>query len=139
VWFNEVARTEQAITGDAAALMAALERIQNREFTRIDLGLIEAQRAVTASADAIRVPTLVLLTDGRSNPVPPALAVAAAEAARAEGTAIYAIGLGPDVDVETLGAITGSPARLFLAPSSADLEAIYAQIAARLACADPPP
>jgi uncharacterized protein YegL len=76
---------------------------------------------------------MVLMTDGRqSGSVEPLLE--AAEAARAAGVVVYAIGLGPNADIPTLRAVAGSDSRTFHSPSPAELQATYREIAQRQLC-----
>jgi hypothetical protein len=76
---------------------------------------------------------LLLLTDGRSSE-PPAEALRLAGLARRDGIAIHAIGLGQEVDAAHLAEIAGDPERLHLAPSAADLAAIYERVAKEIPC-----
>ena len=50
------------------------------------------------------------------------------------GVTIYAIGLGTDVRRDVLESITRDPNRVYLAPTAADLEAIYEDIARTIPC-----
>lgn len=74
VTFNASAAVLQDLTTDRGALLAALDRIENRELTRIHLG-IEAAHGVLIRArpGTGSTPTIILLTDGRSNPDPVAM------------------------------------------------------------------
>jgi Mg-chelatase subunit ChlD len=82
-------------------------------------------------ARAEAAPVIVLMTDGR--PDAPNTARAAAQAARAAGATLYAIGLGDDVDVALLGELAGAADRVFAVPSEAELARVYTRIARRLA------
>ena len=72
-------------------------------------------------------PVIVLMSDGLPNRGgDPA---AAATAAKAAGSRVFTIGLGPDVDPNLMRTMASAPTDAFLAPSSADLAAIYERIA----------
>ena len=71
VWYNETARTEQGLTNDRAALLAAIDRIPApREGSRIDLGLQFAhqQLILGAKLKAGNTPAVILLSDGELLP-----------------------------------------------------------------------
>lgn len=135
VSFDETARLEQPLTGDAAAVRAALARITHRPFTRIDLGVAEARRELaSARHDGDQTAVLVLLTDGRANPVGPEAAVAEAAGAKAEGALVFTIGLGADLDADALVAMASRPAWAYRAPDASDLAAIYERIGGEIPC-----
>ena len=80
-------------------------------------------------------PVMVVLTDGRANPVPVDVAVANAAAAKAAGITVYTVGVGTDLDVEALRAMASSPAHVHLAPDAEQLADVYRAIAVALPCA----
>jgi len=134
VGFNSQATLASPLSGDAAALKAAIDGLATAAGTRIDFGL----DAAIAELNGPRrhpgnTPTIVLLTDGRQEEGA-ARALDLAMQARGAATAIFTIGLGGDVDVAFLLALAGGPARQFLAPGPADLGRIYAQIAGQVPC-----
>ena len=67
----------------------------------------------------------------------PEAVIAAGEALRSAGTAVYAVGLGRDVDAELLARLASGPSRLILAPRAEDLARIYAELARDLPCDRP--
>jgi Mg-chelatase subunit ChlD len=135
VWFNATAATAQDLTGDPAALVAALDRIPVQQYTRIHLGLAEARRALSGPARRTgNTPVVVLLSDGRSDPDPPELAVAAAAALKADGVRVFTIGLGPDLDVGALQGMATAPDHFRRAADGEDLGAVYRRIALELPC-----
>ncbi|RIL06659.1 hypothetical protein DCC79_15295, partial [bacterium] len=130
VGFNAAAWLAAPLSGDRAALDAALAGIAMAQFTRIDLGL-------RAALDELRGPralpgrqrAVIVLTDGRNNPEPIASAVAAAGAVKAEGVRLFTIGLGDDVETDALREMASGPADYFFAPDGEDLAAVYQAIA----------
>jgi Mg-chelatase subunit ChlD len=135
VWFNATASVEQPLTADREQLFAALDRIELAEYTRIHLGLAQAGEALRGPQrrDGSRG-VVVLLTDGRSNPDPAAVAVAEAEQLDADGIAVFAIGLGDDLDLWALERIASRPADFRRAADAEELTAIYRAIARELPC-----
>ncbi len=134
VAFNSQAQVVSTLSGDRAAHRAAIAALGTGAGTRMETGLraalaeLESARRRPANSAAI-----VLLTDGRQDGEPD-LALAAAAQARGLGAAIFTIGLGGDVDLAFLGALAGSPARAFQAPSPQDLAGIYRQVAYQVPC-----
>jgi len=125
------------LTADRAALDTALDAVVLGQQTRLD-------RAVAVGAQALsdvsrrrpgNLPVLVLLTDGRANPVPVDVAVAEAAASKAAGVTLFTIGLGDDLDAEALAAMASTPDGFLRAPDAEDLAAVYAQVARSIPCA----
>jgi len=122
------------LTGDPAAVSAALDTITAGAGTRIDLG-------ITAAVDELSGPrhrqanqgVIVLLSDGRQVEARPSVSNAAA-LARAHGLTVFVIAFGTDADLEVLLEIAGNPSRLWLAPDAAALEAIYTEVAGVVVC-----
>jgi Mg-chelatase subunit ChlD len=137
VSFNAGGKTESALTGDAAALGAALDRLASSPGTRIDLGLAAAGSVMSEGRRPEAKQVIVLLTDGRQNgDVAPVLRQA--EALKSAGATMYAIGLGTDVDGALLRQLASAPEAYFDSPTEPDLQSIYAQISERLACGNGP-
>jgi choice-of-anchor A domain-containing protein len=80
---------------------------------------------------------IVLLSDGR--PTTGGDALAAAQAVKQAGTRIITIGLGHDIDDELMQAMASTETDYHSAPTSADLLAIYLEIAGGLHCVTPTP
>ncbi len=136
VTFNSDAWLLQPLTDDRAALDAALASITTASLTRLD-------RAVAVAAEALADPArrraenaaaMIVLTDGRANPVPADVAVAEAARAKAAGVTVFTVGVGYDLDVDALRAIASRPADAFVAPDAEALAGIYSSIAVRLPC-----
>ena len=77
---------------------------------------------------------MVLLTDGKANPVGPEVAVERARLAKDDGITIFTIGLGEYLDLDALSAIASKPSYFYRAPDAEDLAAIYAAIAIEIPC-----
>jgi len=125
------------LTDDRAALDTALDAVALGQQTRLD-------RAVAVGAQALsdvsrrrpgNLPVLVLLTDGRANPVPVDVAITEAATAKAAGVTLFTIGLGDDLDADALAAMASTPAGFLRAPDAEDLAAVYAQVARSIPCA----
>lgn len=135
VAFNAGATLLQGLTGDRAALDAALAQVAIAPQTCLVCG-VEAAAVELAGPRrrAENAATMIVLTDGRSNPRPAAEAVARAEAAKAVGVNVFTIGLGSDVDAEALLAMASRPGYAYRAPDAEDLAAIYRAIAVAIPC-----
>lgn len=132
VTFDAQARRLQGLTSDPALLARALAGVQSGLGTRIDRGLVEALAVLDEERRTEgALPVVVLLSDGQQDEDIQA-ARAAGDAARLAGYEVYTIGLGDDVDAVLLGELASGPDHYQAAPSEADLEAIYADIAGRL-------
>lgn len=135
VSFNSTAALVQGLSGDHAALTAALGRLQTATGTYIDTGLTMAYQELTGpAAEPANNRVIVLLTDGdHQGDDEPVLEIA--RQARAAGILIYAIGFGADTDIDftLLRAIAGAGST-FIAPGPAELERIFADIAYTIQC-----
>lgn len=135
VAFAEAAAVLQPVTGDRAAARAALGRIGLGHGSRLDRGLAAGRGALAADPRPNEHRVLLVVTDGLASAGRDALRAEAA-GARAEGTTIYALGIGADVDADILAELAGSPSRFLFAPDAEDLAALYATIAAREGCGE---
>lgn len=133
VGFHRVGQGVQGLTADAAAMDAALGRLESGSGTRIDLGLRAAAETLSDRRPAARG-VVILLTDGRQEDGRVGAVLAAADRLTALGATVYTIGLGQDVDAGLLGLVAGRPERAYLAPSAADLGRIYREIGGALPC-----
>lgn len=146
VGFNERAWIETGLTADAAAALAAIDRLPagQAEGTRLDLGFqagLEAGRGAARLADNSLV--MIFLTDGLPNRVPVAedgtmetTVKRAAQAAKDAGMLVYTIGIGAqnDINPQLLGDCASDPGRFHYAPDPEDLGGIYGQIAHSIGC-----
>jgi len=135
VAFNRDATLLQGLTGDRAALDAALGAIQVAPQTCLACGVAAgADELAGARKGSGHQPVLVLMTDGRSNPRPVEEAVARAGEAKAGGVVVFTIGLGDDLDEAALVKMASTPAHYHHAPEAAALADIYRRIAVDLPC-----
>lgn len=123
------ARREIGLSGDAAAVSAAIDRM--RQFyggTDIQEGLQLAQVELAANGRAGAQPLIILMTDGGHNQ--PGDPVAEANAAKAAGTRIFAMGVGSAVDGAQLRAIASDPDsdNVFTVRDFRSLEAVLGQL-----------
>jgi len=134
--FNSDAWILSPLTSDRALLDAALDSVVLSQQTRLD-------RAVAVGAQALadrsrrrpeNHPVLVLLTDGRANPVPVDVAIAEAERAAAAGVTLFTIGLGDDLDAEALARMASRPQDFLRAPDAEDLADVYREVAHSMPC-----
>jgi Mg-chelatase subunit ChlD len=136
VRFDEQARIELDLSGDEAAIAAALDRITPRQGTRIDRGLAAAVEVLeeakrTASSND---PYVLLLTDGRQSTGLGSSRVAAARL-RDAGVTVHAIGIGAGHDAEHLAALAGDPSRYHAAIDGGALHAILLGLQGLRSCA----
>jgi uncharacterized protein YegL len=134
VGFSTEATLAHELSGDAAALRAAIDGLSTNAGTRMDRGLeLALAELQTDRHKDESTPAIVLLTDGQQDEEPER-ARAIASQARAALIPVYAIGLGDNVDRDFLISLTGQASRTFLAPSPGELVGIYEQIAVEVPC-----
>jgi Mg-chelatase subunit ChlD len=135
VQFNGDVELLQELTGDRSALLASLDRLQVRRQTRIDLGIQVAHEELKSNR---RRPgnqaVMIVLTDGKANPVGPDAAVREAAKAKADEITVFTIGLGDDLDLAALESMASSPGHFYRAPDAEDLAEIYSKIAMEIPC-----
>lgn len=135
VSFNERGVLDLGLSADRLALDHALDGIAVAAQTCIACGLdVAAAELLGPRHRAGQAQVMVLLTDGRSNPQPAAVAVQRAAAAKLAGLRVYTVGLGDDIDEDALRAMASEAAGYFHAPSGRELAAIYRDIAIDLPC-----
>lgn len=138
VWYNEVARTEQRLGNDRAALLAAIDRIQQpQQGSRIDLGLSYAHQQLIGSPNRQPANTqaVVLLSDGEPNHTTLEAVYAAANALKRDGATVFTVGFKDTYFREAvLRYIASGDSRYFYSPTAEQLSGIYEQIARGLVC-----
>lgn len=135
VEFNAGADLLQPLTGRGSDLVEALRRIRVAPTTRIDLGIQVAREELGSARRGVgNMPVMIVLTDGRANPVGPAAAVREAAVARDAGVTVFTIGLGEDLDLDALRQIASKPEYFYRAPDGEDLKTIYKAIAVAIPC-----
>ncbi len=135
VAFNREPSVLQGLTSDRLALSNALAAIAPAHGTRIDLGIAAAGGELLGEH---RRPTnqavMIVLTDGRADPVGPEAAVEAARLAKAADVIVFTVGLGEDLDADALEAMASRPAYYFASPDAGALAGIYREIAVMIPC-----
>lgn len=134
--FDAQAERLLPLSGDRSRIDAALDRLETRQGTRLDLGLAAGLAAFDEAPRPEAEALLVLLTDGLQDPdAGNAAALIQARLLRDRGVLVYAIGLGREIDAVLLAELAGSPERYLESPDADALAAVYALISERLACA----
>lgn len=136
VVFNRDAWIRAPLTGDRAVLDRALTGIALAQQSRIDRAFAVGAAAL-ADVRRRRVgnrPALVLLSDGRADPAHAKAALSDAARAKASGVSVFTVGLGEDMDTETLIAIASRPEYFHGAADADDLAAILAEVSRTLPC-----
>ena len=135
VVFNSDARLLAPLTADRAMLDLALDSIVSAQFTRIDLGVAVARSELLGARHSQRsTAAMIVLSDGRANPVPAEVAVSEAQVAKAANVIVFTIGLGVDLDVDALRAMATKPEYFYAAPDAEALADIYRGIAFAIPC-----
>ncbi len=136
VSFDRTAVLQHPLSTNQGGLVTAVNGLNTDFYTRIDLALIQSHAELVGIRHAIgNAQVIILLTDGLPWGVGETAVIQAATNAKADGITIYTIGLGQNVNATLLETIATAPDLYYFAPSTADLEAIYAQIAINLPCA----
>ncbi len=134
VAYDALAQVEQPLTGNRAAVKAALARLTAGRGTRLDRGLQAATLELMSSRHRRdNRPVIIFLSDGRQVEERH-LVYEAAQFARSLGIAVFTIALGEDADRDLLRDIAGSSSRTYYAPSAADLSKIYSSVAGIVRC-----
>jgi len=134
--FSSRVKPPGAFTTDHASLGAGLKQLRAAGGTALydSIGV-----ALSHLKDSPEPRTIVLLTDGKdedaSGKHAGSKATLSATTARLkeEGTPLFALGLGSDVDREIMTRLAGaSGGRAFFAPTAKDLDAVYRELAGAL-------
>jgi von Willebrand factor type A domain/Bacterial TSP3 repeat len=122
--FDGSAAVVQYLTGDKAALRAAIDGIDSSGGTDIGVGVNAGLTALAANTDPARVQMMILLTDGEG-PYDASYTQAAALA----GITIYVVGLGSAVDQSLLtGIAAGTGGHYYAVASAGDLPQVFRTI-----------
>lgn len=135
VSFADNATLDQPLTHDANAVKRAVDALSANGQTNMTAGINTAQAELVSSRHNPNArPAMIFMSDGMpTGGDTPVKALAAAQAAKNAGTRLFTIGLGA-VDTNLMRQLASSPSDYFFAPSSADLAAIYQQIAQVINC-----
>ena len=137
VSFADSARTVIGLTDDTSAILSAVSSIRReRGNTAIGAAIVRGQGLLEAKSmrEGERARIMFLLTDGVNNRGPDP--VTAADKARAAGTAVFAVGVGADVDANELEKIAGSKDRVLQVKDFDELRSIIFVLLQR-ACESP--
>lgn len=135
VTFNSDVRLEQTLTSDRSALERALAGVTLAQQTRLDLGVRTGRRELmSARRNRAAKPVMVILTDGRANPVPVDEAVLEAEAAKMLGQELFTVGIGTDLDREALAIMASRPESFYVTADGEGVVGILASIAETIPC-----
>jgi Mg-chelatase subunit ChlD len=138
IWYNDVARTEQRLTRDRGALLAAVDRIQDpQQGSRIDLGLSYAHQQLIGSPSRRpgNTQAVVLLSDGEPNHTSIEAVYGAADALKRDRVNIFTVGFRDTYFREgVLRYIASGPNKYYYSPTAEQLAGIYEQIARGLVC-----
>jgi len=134
VAFNTAGFILSPLSGDSAAVDAAIGSLTLAPGTRIDVGLsLAAGMLSDVGVSPDRSQAVVVLTDGLQFERPE-LPLQLARTLEDRNVVVFAVGLGTDVDAAYLGQLTSDRGRLFLSPDPADLSAIYVALARLIPC-----
>lgn len=134
VSFASEARLVQPLTADRSALDRALAGLALQEGSRIDLAMQAAHDEVQGRRHRREAgKAVVLLSDGQVEEAQGRSAIAAADAAKADGVSLFVIALGSGAD-QTLLEAMAAPGQFYAAPEPAELLDIYRRIAELVRC-----
>jgi Tol biopolymer transport system component/Mg-chelatase subunit ChlD len=117
-----------------ARVNSVYESLARGGGTNIAAGIQLAAEMLTVGSRTEAAPAIVVLTDGQQTAGD---ADAAAQAAKAVGYRVVAIGLGPSVDEAVLQRLATQTSDYYYAPTSADLAAVYTSVAENTQIFDP--
>ena len=133
VMFDDTATTVHDISPDGAAVAEAVLGIPSGGSTDIAAAVVAGHQALRSSRQSNQfgaaAPTMILLSDGQSEP---AAALAAAAAAKAEGIHIVTIGLGTQINDSLLKGIASTEADFHFTLDAGSLSDVYYAIVADL-------
>lgn len=135
--FNATATMVAELTGDKAAVIAALQSLTGMQAsgTAIDLGLAAAFGELTSVRHlAGNSRSVVLVTDGAQTTGDEQAVRDQATAIKAAGMQIVTVGLGTEVDSDLLREIASGPSYYFEAPDADELGDIYRSIVHLIPC-----
>jgi hypothetical protein len=135
VAFNFQSYLLQGLTSDPGALESALGHIQTEQSSRLELGLSRASGELNGRNHRPgNLRAIVVLSDGRANPVPGEEAIAVANQSRDSGIAVYVVGIGPQMNEAVLRAIASDDRRFVAAADAEALTPIYQALVAQVSC-----
>lgn len=134
VLFSGTAVLQHPLSANRSSLIAALQGNIDGD-TRLDLALAEARKELIGVRHLTNnSQILILLTDGKPEGTDMATVLSQAILTKGAGITIYTIGLGNDVNGALLKDIATTDGHYYSAPSTANLNQIYQEIAGSLSC-----
>lgn len=133
VSFADQATYDLALNQTVAEIDQAINDLDANGRTNHADAFLKARDGLEAGTNGRKV--LILITDGLSTapqPNPVEQATQQATLTRDAGIIIYGIGLGEDASQANLETWTNDPARVLMAPSTADLQATFEALAANI-------
>jgi Mg-chelatase subunit ChlD len=135
--FNNDAELLHGLSADIAAVGASLDSLGSRQGsgTKIDTGIAMGHgELVGPDHRSGNRQALILVTDGQQDEGQNAAVLLAAEAAKADGLVVWAVGLGQDADQDLLRLVASRTETFVFAPNAENLELIYEDIARSIPC-----
>jgi len=134
--FETSATLDHFLSHEGASVKNAVDALLGGDTTNMSAAIDIAQaELISARHNPLAPAVMLLMSDGVPFDVDtPAQALAAANAAKNQGTRILTIGLGNQIDENLLQQIATYPSDYYYAPTSADLERIYQAIADYVTC-----
>ncbi len=135
VTFDRSAALRSPLGPEVDQVSQAVRSLVLGQQSRVDAGLALARAELEGPRHrAENRPVILLFSDGLANPVPVDAAVAEAEAARANGVAVYVLGWGADVDRRALQELAGRAEGVLIAPTTEDLRSLHAKLTPLVGC-----
>lgn len=132
VAFNATSTVLSPLTPRRAELQSALDTFTPIQMqSRVELGIYTGlAQLVGAKHRRANRQVMVVISDGKANPVPGEEAVQASRGAQEAGIDVVVLGIGPDMDVDVLRRMASRPTDFHVAPSAAALTGILQRMAA---------
>jgi Mg-chelatase subunit ChlD len=136
VTFNSTAYVLHPLSGNINAVKASLASLPSLQGsgTNIDTGIAAGHGELVGPNHARRnSQAMILVTDGQ-NEGDDAVVISAANAAKADGITLWAVGLGVDADQDLLRQAASRLDTFVFAPNAEDLVLLYEDIARSIPC-----
>jgi subtilisin family serine protease len=133
VAFNATSTVLAPLTPRRAELQSALDTFTPIQMqSRVELGIYTGlAQMVSARHRRANRQVMVVISDGKANPVPGEEAVQAARGAHEAGIDILVLGIGPNMDEDVLRRMASRPSDFYRVSSAAALTGILQQLASR--------
>jgi len=139
VAFNAGAYEVHPLAHDRAALVRSLAGIRSlvAPTTRLDLGVTTAGVLLLSEPLDPAIPrhkAMLVLSDGKANPVPGEVAVQQASLLKAKGIRMWVVAIGPHPAKEVLRAMASGPEYFSLSLDVGELDGIFRRLAQSVPC-----